>query len=84
MSKPNRQKCVVWSVNGVWILAESAPRARAIYRQEYGRHVHVQAKMVKSGFQLVHTLDDTPRNVTMREFVRLVDVYGDGIVYMLN
>lgn len=78
----NRSKCSVWSVNGVWILAECGHDARRIYDREYGRQAKYSIKGVKKGFVLTHSLDDTPQKVSEREFVRLVDVYADGIVCM--
>jgi hypothetical protein len=64
----------------VWILAETGHDARIIYDREYGRQSKYDIKGVKQGFLLVHSLDDTPRKVSLREYVRLVDVYAGGIV----
>lgn len=78
--KLNREKCSVWSVNGVWILADTGHDARIVYDREYGRKVKYLIKGVQRGFRLVRSPDDKPEKVTQREFVRRVSVYGDGIV----
>jgi hypothetical protein len=82
--KLDREKCVVWSVNGVWILAECGHDARILYDREYGRRKTYDIKGVRRGFRLVGSPDDTPEKVSLREFVRRVSVHGDGIVSVMD
>src|SRR5690349_9458403 len=77
--KIDRSKCCVWSVNGVWILAECGHDARQVYDAQYGRQSRYEIHGIKRGFSLAYE-GETPFNATEREFVDHVEVYSGGIV----
>lgn len=74
-----RDKCKVYSIAGVMILAESAPEAKRIYVESYGPHFGSVLR-ITDGFTLAYQ-GEKPRKVSERYFIDHVHTFGGGIVH---